>query len=252
MAVASDTLRYASLPFDEALAFYAAKTNIGTSKWSDLWESAHARAFSVAGATSDALLKDFRAAIGKALSEGTTLQEFRKDFDAIVAKNGWRHSGTPGFRAGIIYDTNLNMAFAAGRYAQMTEPATLKVFPYWTYKHSGARHPRLQHKAWNGLTLRADDGFWKTHYPPNGFRCGCWVEPQTAGDLRRAGREPDPSPKVDMIPAVLKDGTRVMTPRGVDPGFGYNVGEAWKQPVPGSPADASPAPPAPPIGGRRR
>ncbi|MCX8018130.1 MAG: ADP-ribosyltransferase domain-containing protein, partial [Rhodocyclaceae bacterium] len=68
-----------------------------------------------------------------------------------------------------IYRTNLSTSYAAGRLAQ------LKDFPLWVYKHSGAEHPRLQHKAWNGLTLPADHPFWQTHYPPNGWGCGCRV-----------------------------------------------------------------------------
>jgi hypothetical protein len=37
---------------------------------------------------------DFRVAVEKAIAEGTTLQEFRKDFDAIVATHGWSYKGS--------------------------------------------------------------------------------------------------------------------------------------------------------------
>lgn len=50
------------------------------------------------------------------------------------------------------------------------------------YRHSGAEHPRLQHKAWDGLTLPADHPFWQTHYPPNGWRCRCRAVPMRAKD----------------------------------------------------------------------
>ncbi len=39
-------------------------------------------------------LADFRAAVDKAISQGTTLAEFRKDFDTIVAKYGWSYNGS--------------------------------------------------------------------------------------------------------------------------------------------------------------
>ena len=35
----------------------------------------------VAGANRDAIVADFRAAVEKAIAEGTTLEQFRKDFD---------------------------------------------------------------------------------------------------------------------------------------------------------------------------
>lgn len=239
------------LPFEEALDFFAGKTNIPTTGWTDIWEGAHARAFSVAGATSDALLTDFRKAIDKALQEGTTLQEFRQDFDRIVKVHGWKHHGTPGWRARVIYETNLSMAFSAGRYKQMTQPETLSVFPYWTYRHSGNPHPRVWHKAWDGLTLKATDSFWLTNYPPNGFHCGCWVEPQMQADLKRMGKSrADTAPPIDMEEHVLRTGEVVRSPKGVDPGFGYNVGVAWQQALPGQFAATGSAPPAPKLPGR--
>lgn len=269
MSGALGTATGISLPPREAIRFLLGKTNTPSQRWSDVWQEAHARSFMVAGAATDALLNDFRGAVAKALEQGTTLAEFRRDFDAIVARNGWAHTGTPGWRATIIYETNLSMAYAAGRHAQMTEPTTLAIYPYWQYVHSGAENPRLQHLAWNGLVLRADDAFWATHYPPNGWRCGCRVRPLSARDLARQGRGgPDQAPPVEMRPWTRpSDGAQLMVPVGIDPGFGYNVGEAWAQgrpvipdnarltpppgfppPVPGGAVPGGPAPPpGPPV-----
>lgn len=255
MSGATSTASGISLPPEAAIRFFLGKLNTPTRGWSDVWQEAHARAFSVAGAASQALLGDFRAAITKALEQGTTLAEFRADFDNIVARNGWAHNGTPGWRAQIIYETNLSTAYAAGRWSQLTEPETLAAFPYWQYVHSGAQHPRKQHQAWNGLTLRADDPFWRTHYPPNGWKCGCRVRPLSGRDLARAGkREADRAPAIEMRPFRRpSDGSVIQVPDGIDPGFGYNVGEAWANRRPVIPADARLTPPAnfpPPAPGR--
>jgi hypothetical protein len=76
----------------------------------------------------------------------------------------------------VIFETNLRTSYAAGRYAQLTDPELLAVAPYWEYEHSLlAKDPRPEHLAWHGLTLRHDHPFWATHYPPNGFGCGCRV-----------------------------------------------------------------------------
>jgi len=264
MALAG-TVEATDLPFDEAIAYFAQKTNVGTRRWTDVWETAHARAFMVAGAMQEALVDDFRKAIHKAIAEGTTLAEFRKDFDRIVARHGWSGWTGEGSAAGrawrtrVIYETNLNMAYAAGRWAEMTDPDVLRIFPFWVYRHSGNPHPRLQHKAWDGLTLAADDPFWMTNYPPNGFNCGCTVEPVSANDLARQGKKgPDPSPPLDIRPRPIgTSGRTALSPAGVDPGFAYNPGMAWKGEVK-IPADARmeaspgfrpppPAPPSPPL-----
>ncbi|WP_417423592.1 phage minor head protein [Hoeflea sp.] len=189
--------------------------------------------FMVAGANSRAIVEDFQASIARALEQGTTLADFRQDFDTIVKRHGWSYKGERGWRTQTIFETNLRTAYAAGRYAQMSAPDTLATFPYWQYNHSGAVHPRVDHLAWNGKVLAADDPFWDTNYPPNGFRCGCFVTPVSRPGLRRLGKAgPDSSPDLDQL------GTD--QPRGVDPSFAYNPGKAWlEQTAPGPVAVAA-------------
>ncbi|TVR08013.1 MAG: hypothetical protein EA385_11130 [Salinarimonadaceae bacterium] len=227
----SGVLRALGLPFREAVAFFLQKTNLPTRRWQDNYGRSNARAFSIAGAMTDALLSDFRGEITRALADGASLSEFRGRFDEIVTKHGWDHVGEPGWRARVIYETNLSTAYSAGRYAQMTEPETLAAFPYWQYVHSGARHPREEHQAWDGLILRADDVWWDVHYPPNGWGCGCRVRVLSERGLRRLGRDgPDAAPRVELIPHKdRKTGETRMVPSGVDPGFEYNPGKAWKE-----------------------
>jgi SPP1 gp7 family putative phage head morphogenesis protein len=221
------TVSAIDLPFQEAIDFLKQKTKVPTKSWRDVWDAAHSKMFMVAGANTEALVGDFQASIAKALEQGTTLEEFRKDFDAIVKTHGWSYKGERGWRTRTIFETNMRTAYAAGRYAQMTRPETLEAFPYWSYRHSGSLHPRLNHKAWDGQVYAADDPFWKTNYPPNGFGCGCFVVPVSRTGLKRLGKSgPDESPNLDQL------GTD--QPLGVDPSFAYNPGEAWlRQTAPG-------------------
>lgn len=247
MADPASTLEAVSLPPAEAIAFLRGKTNTTSQRWTDVWEEAHTRSFMVAGAATQAIVSDFRDAVAKALDQGTSLGEFRKEFDRIVETHGWEFNGTAGWRASIIYETNPSTAYSAGRYAQMTEPDTLRVYPYWQYMHTSSAHPRPQHLAWVGTTLRADDSWWSTHYPPNGWRCKCSVRPVSEAGLRRQGkRGPDTAPPLDMQPWRSSDGKIVTeVPHGIDPGFAYNPGQAWQE---GLPPPASPRSPLSPAG----
>lgn len=228
-----------SLPFVEAIRYFTDKVPTTSRHWTDVWQAANARAFTVAGATTEALIDDFRSEIRKALEEGTTLSQFRGRFDEIVQRRGWSHVGTPGWRSRIIYETNLSTAYSAGRYYQQTRPETLAAFPYWEYVHSGSLNPREQHLGWHGLVLRADDGFWSTHYPPNGWRCGCWARVVSARGLAARGKAaPDPAPAIEWREVAVAGRGVERVPVGIDPSFDYNPGEAWIGETPAIPEHA--------------
>lgn len=224
------------IPFKEAISFLEGKVNLPTRKSSDLKHAAQVRAFSVAGVTRDDILADFRAAIEKARRDGTGFNEFRKDFDAIVDRTGWKyfsHGKTEeerrAWRARIIYTTNMRTSYMAGRYAQLTDPDVLKYRPYWEYVHSGALHPRKLHLSWNGMVWRADDPVWDKIFPPNGWGCGCDVKALSERQMKALGKSgPDPSPDLgeyqDTDPRTGQPETRVP---GVDRGWEYNAGKEW-------------------------
>lgn len=221
------------LPFDEAIKYFRQKIDMPSKDYRELYEGMHARAFVVAGATNAQLLSDLRAAIDKALADGTTLDTFRKDFGKIVAANGWTdYTGADSakgraWRTGVIYDTNLRTARAAGQWAQIQK--TKKTHKWLRYVAVLDDRTRDEHRQWDGLVLDADDAFWRTHYPPNGWNCRCTVEALDQIDLEEEGIEPDKAPPVEMETRSVKIGDgelQVQVPKGIDTGFGYNAGEA--------------------------
>ena len=105
---------YLNLPFDEAIAFFKQKLNLPTRTWKDIWKAMHARAFVVAGAMKEDLIQDLRDAVEKGIADGMTLSEFRKDFDGIIEKTGWKYRGGKAWRTAVIFNTNLSTAYAIG------------------------------------------------------------------------------------------------------------------------------------------
>lgn len=226
--------KYDVLPFNEAIDFFKQKIQLPSAAWTDIWQEQHSLAFVVAGAQKDALVADFYGAMKKAMSEGTGYAEFKKDFDQIVKTHGWAHKGDAGWRSKIIYDTNMSQAYNAGRYQQQWDLRELR--PYWQYVHTSWNHPRLEHKAWNGLILRADDPWWGTHYPQNGWGCKCKINSLSRDGAKSAWEQlnkkgPDKAPPMDWEERVVGKNTNqprtVLTPKGIDPGFSYNPGKAY-------------------------
>lgn len=219
------------LPFQDQIDFFRAKLNLPTEVWDDIWQAAHDRSFVVAGAMKADLLDDLRQAVDKAISTGTSLETFRKDFREIVGKRGWQGwtgEGTPGgfaWRTKIIYETNLRTSYAAGRWAQLNDPALQKLMPYWRYIHSErVTTPRPLHKRWGDmrLTLPAGHAFWKTHFPPNGWGCRCRVT---------AVPKPKPGDATEPPEGWANIDEKTGAPIGIDKGWAYAPGGNVRAPL---------------------
>jgi hypothetical protein len=219
-------------PFKEAVAAFRLRLGnlVPTAKWDDLWQEQHDRAFMVAGATKADLLADLAAAVDKAISRGTSLEEFRADFRRIVEERGWHGWTGEGTKAGeawrtrVIYRTNMRTSYAAGRMAQLIEGG----FPLWVYRHGGSVEPRIIHLGWDGLVLPPDHPFWATHAPPNGWGCSCYVVgARTFKGAQRLGGQPGKE---------LPDGWQKLDPKtgapvGIDKGWAYAPGRSVAQDI---------------------
>ena len=236
---------YGSLPFAEQAEFFRRKLNLPSDGWTDVYTREHDWAFVVAGANRDAIVADFRTAVEKAIAGGSTLEDFRRDFDRIVATHGWDYNGGRNWRSRVIYDTNLATSYAAGRWQQ------LQAAPYWQYEHQDwVQRPRELHVSWDGLVLERDNPWWQTHFPPNGWGCQCKVRGLWPRDLQKLGKSgPDQAPAVNLLERTIGqrsiNGPRtVHVPEGIDPGFEYAPGstrlksaippERPNPPIPGS------------------
>jgi|SRR5690606_11990733 len=181
------SVAYGSLPFAEQIQFFRSKRNVLTESYLDVFGAEHDVAFMVAGANRADLLGDLRASIDRVIAEGATLAEFREQFDRIVATHGWDYTGGRNWRTRVIYETNLRQSYNAGRWHQLQQLKRAR--PYWRYRHSDAvEHPRPHHLSWDGLVLHADDPWWHTHFPSNGWGCQCYVEALNERDLWRLGK----------------------------------------------------------------
>lgn len=216
------------LPFAEAIEFFRDKIRMPTRGWTDVWQRMNGRAFVVAGTVKDELIADFQEAVAKGIEDGTTLAEFRKDFDRIVAKHGWQYRGERGWRSRVIFNTNIRTSYQAGRWQQIQRLKSRR--PWLRYVAVLDNRTRPQHRIWHDTVLDADDPFWNTYYPPNGWNCRCSVQQLSDRDMARLDLEP--APRAPETPPVRKsvntpEGPRIVeVPQGIDAGWAYNVGQS--------------------------
>lgn len=227
-----------ALPPKEAVDYFQQKGFAIGFDYRDVWQAQHQAAFTVAKVTQLDLLQDIRTAVDAALKDGTTLQQFQKTLTPTLQAKGWWgrqpmtdpltgetrdvQLGSPR-RLKTIYDTNLRTAHSEGQWQRIQ--ASKAAFPFLQYDGANSEHPRLQHKAWDGMVLPVDDPFWQSHMPVKEWGCKCRVIAMTASQVARRGLEISPSPKVPTKPYVnARTGEVQQIPDGVHPAFHYPPG----------------------------
>lgn len=198
-------------PFGRALDFMKSKVALTTSTWKEIEGAAHDTAFTVAGEMQLDVLEEIRAIYLQTIEAGTGLLGFEDGFARLIAGGKWtgdeRLAKEPdrlGWRARIIFETNVATSHAAGRRQLQLE--VTHVLPYWQYRHADTRtptRPRLRHVRLHGLTLPADDPVWKRIYAPNGWRCTCGIRAVTAKAAERAHPNHRIAPTEDEIAAAV-------------------------------------------------
>jgi len=215
------------IAFAEAIAFLKDRLKFSDADWQALIFEVDAAARARSSDMSEAMSRDILQAILAAMEEGSTIGDFEEKFDGIAAARGWSGDNEDGWRARLVFRTMTAQAQAAGRWRQIQ--AGKKHAPYLRYITAEDNRVRDAHAAWQGVILDAEDPWWKTHFPPNGFNCRCHVQQLSDDDLERYGWQV--SEAAPWSPTIIKfvkiDGvlTPVEAPAGVDPGFAFNPGE---------------------------
>ncbi len=208
----------------------------------DVFQEEHATAWTVAKAMRLDILEAIRAAVDEAIEGGMTFAAFKRDLQPLLEKLGWWgrgelldpltgetrevQLGSPR-RLKTIYDVNLRQAHAAGQWERIER--TTRTHPYLLYALGPSREHRPEHVGWAGILLRADDPWWQTHFPPNGWGCKCWVRQvsrREAERLQASGSYVTTAPDLGMQEYVnQRTGQVVSVPKGVEPGWAYNPGK---------------------------
>ena len=145
------------------------------------------RAFTVAGIEQLDALQRIRDAVAK-LPEGASWDEAKKEIAAEISPFVGGDDKAAKARANFMLRTHGFQAYAVARHQQQMED--IEIFPYWKYETVGDSRVRPGHAALDGKILRADDDWWKTHYPPWDWGCRCIVIELTELDAKKQGITP--------------------------------------------------------------
>jgi SPP1 gp7 family putative phage head morphogenesis protein len=198
------------LPFDDAIQFFRDKVVLSPKEFYKLTGEARMRAFTVSKVMEAEIIKDVHEQVLSALRLGTPFSEFRDKVMPALERAGW--TGDMAYRVDNVFRTNIQSAYQAGHYKRMMQVVNAR--PYWQYVAVMDSRTRPTHASRNGTVLPANDPWWDTNFPPNGFRCRCTVRSLSKSEVAR-----------DDLP--IEDGENLKNV--ADPGFEYNPGlAAWK------------------------
>lgn len=205
---------------EAAIAWWKQRANLTDAEAGALTEGAKQRAFYVTGLARRDLVRLVSDGIRAALENGETLESFRERITEAIHAEGWRDR-----RVELIFRTNMQTAYAAGRWKKIQAVKAYR--PYLQYVARMVR-TRPSHAILHRLVYPADHEFWKTNYPPNGFRCHCHVVTLSSRQVEQRGltvQKEMPKPGVWKDPKTGMEYS-VNFP-GADKGFRGNPGKDW-------------------------
>jgi len=217
--------------------------------WQDVWEEAHASAFTVAKSTGFDVLDDIYKALVKALSEGKTFADFALELKPLLQAKGWwgrapvtdpltgarifAQLGSPR-RLQTIFDVNMRVSYAAGHWSSFERTKATR--PLLRYVAIRDERTRPEHFAHHNLVLPVDHPHWNTWAPPNGWNCRCTLQSLSQGDVDRLTAQGEKlifEPPAYSVRGYTNKRTGVvsMVPDGIDPGWAHNPGRAGNDAV---------------------
>lgn len=205
---------------EAAIAWWKQRAKLTDAEARALTEGARQRAFYVTGLARRDLVQLVSDGIQAALENGETLDSFRERITDAIRAEGWHDR-----RVELIFRTNMQTAYAAGRWKKIQAVKASR--PYLQYVARMVR-TRPSHAILHRLVYPVDHEFWKTNYPPNGFRCHCHVVTLSSRQVEKRGLTVQKEMPKSGVWKDPKTGMEYFVHfPGADKGFRGNPGMDW-------------------------
>ena len=196
-----------TFPNEAAADYIHGKAVADPKNFGNLPDQLKQRAFTVAGIEQLDALRRIRDAVAK-LPEGASWDEAKREIASEMSPYTGGDDKAAKARADFMLRTHGFQAYAVARHQQQMSVA--QDFPYWKYETVGDARVRPGHAALDGKVLRADDPWWKTHYPPWDWGCRCIVIAIDEEDAEEIGiTEPEDMPTPGRSGSFAFDPTNV-------------------------------------------
>ena len=176
--------------FDPAVSWFQKRLGMTRAQVDALALEYRRKVFFVTGLSDLEAIKAVQDSLARALENGATFEEWKAQ---VKEKGLFRGPQFTKARLETIFRTNMQNAFATGRYMELTAPAVLKRRPYWRFSAVRDNRTTKVCAASHGTILPASHEWWKTHIPPLHFNCRSTFVPMTEKDAKAAGITKNPT-----------------------------------------------------------
>ena len=217
----------------EAIEYITSKGLATSYNWAEIYAQEHASKFTVAKIMELDVLDSIHQSVIDAVADGQTFHTFKKGMLEKLGEDGWGSYAQKDEVTGEdltrlsdkrlkkVYQVNKTQSYHTGSWHRFE--ANKATHPYLRYRLGSSLKHRPEHKSFENLVLPVDDPFWQTHMPMNGWGCRCWVQSLTRDKAEKASISD--SPKIEYHDWENKStGRKHKVPKGISPGFEYNVG----------------------------
>lgn len=208
---------------DEAASWLAGSGALAPPELAALASRARESADRQAAREADAVASRVRAAVARAVEQGSTLEEFRRELKQIPARTFLDPR-----RSETVFRTSVMQAYAHGQERLLSDPEVSNLYPYRLYSATHDPRTRPEHLAMERRGIqgtavyRAEDPVFKLFAPPSGYNCRCVATPITVRQAAALGvREAQDWLATGHAP--VRPAWVDMPPWRPDPGFGVTL-----------------------------
>jgi len=176
------------VPFTEAVAdIMAREPRIAASAAEVAAAYNEDHGFAMARAVEQKTVTRVQAAVSKAIHTGQTVEQGVQSIRKIARLAGEDMADWTRSYSEVVFRTNVNTAYSAGRFRQMADPAVRVAIGALRYTTAQDVDVRPNHRAAEGLIASHTDPVWQEITPPLGYNCRCSVSFVSWPELRRKG-----------------------------------------------------------------
>lgn len=171
LAAASAPYAFLDLPWAEALQAFTERVPQRKNELERLLKAYAQRSDEARKLALEQIQKFVKGSLERHIAEGGTYGDFADDLEAGKESLGIS-TADPAYLK-MVFRTNVQSAYGAGRFRAITDPDVIELRPYVQYRTVGDARVRPEHAVLDRTIYHAASPEWHRISPPNSFNCRC-------------------------------------------------------------------------------